>query len=151
MRLTALLGLLLAASPAGAQTAGALSRDQALDMMVDAVKGWGVEQDEVRSAQAFINDRSSWGPELKAAAGVAEGAMVYLQGMSLSHRYRMWRLNLGTPSGQSLNDIVAGGNGRLASIGLGLGQRWSAEAVLGLREGRFNNDSLRFNYTLKFD
>lgn len=148
-----LIGLLIAgALPARAASSTALSQSQALNKVFGVLKTWGSERDEAKNVKSLINDRSQWTKELQAAGDLADGAMAYLNGLDVGAKVIGWKFSIGTPSGQSLSRSIDSGNGQLARFGLDRpGHGWTAEAVLGLRQGRFNNDALNFKYTLKFD
>lgn len=149
---TAGLALLLLTG-SGAQAAQptpyrALSRSEVPNLVVGAVKDWARDLEEVKAVEDFIRDTEAWSPRFKAAAGAAGAAFGYFEGGRGSFHVGCWDVRLDT-SGRQLQRTISSRNGRLLGIGLGRPDKGlSAEAVLGLRDGRFLHQS--FNVAFKF-
>lgn len=147
--------LLLGACAAGAagpapQPYRAVSRAELPDLVVGAVKDWARGLAEVRAVEEYIRDTDAWSPRFKAAAGAAGAAFGYFEGGEGSFALGGWNVSLDT-SGRQLHRTLAQGNGRLLGLGLGRPDRGlSAEAVLGLRHGRFLNQSFNVSYKFRY-
>lgn len=152
---TAGLALLLLAATAvqAAQTPKpyrALSKSEVPDLVAGAVKEWASGLDEVHALEEFMRDTEAWSPRFKAAAGAAGAAFGYFEGGEGSFNVGAWSVSLDA-SGQQLHRTLTCRNGRLLGIGLGRPDKgWSAEAVLGLRDGRFLNQSFNLAYKLRY-
>lgn len=122
--------LLLAAS--GAQAAQptpyrALGRGEVPNLVFGAVKDWAVELEEVRALSKFI-----------------------FEGGRRSFSLGAWNMRVDA-SGRQFQRTLSSRNGRLLGVGLGrTDEGWSAEAVLGLRDGRFLNQSFNLAYKLRY-
>ena len=153
--LTSGLALLLLAATAaqGAQTAPqyrALSKSEVPNLVVGAVKDWAAGLEEVRALEEFMHDTGAWSPRFKAAAGAAGAAFGYFEGGEGSFSVGSWSVSVDA-SGRQLHRTLSRRNGRLLGIGLGRPDKgWSAEAVLGLRDGRFLNQSFNLAYKLRY-
>lgn len=153
---TAGLALLLLAATAAqaAQTAPkpyrALSKSDVPNLVAGAVKDWAAGLEEVRVISDFMRDTEAWSPRFKAAAGAAGAAFGYFEGGEGTFSVGSWDVSLDT-SGQQLRRTISSRNGRLLGVGLGRPDKgWSAEAVLGLRDGRFLNQSFNLAYKLRY-
>lgn len=128
----------------------AVSRAELPNLVFGAVKDWAKGLAEVQAVEAYIRDTDAWSPRFKAAAGAAGAAFGYFEGGEGSFALGGWNVSLDT-SGRQLHRTLAGGNGRLLGLGLGRPDRGlSAEAVLGLRHGRFLNQSFNVAYKIRY-
>lgn len=128
----------------------AVGRGEVPSLVFGAVKEWATGLREVQALEEFIHDTGAWSPRFKTAAGVAGAAFGYFEGGRGSARFGAWDLSLDT-SGQAVAQAVRRGNGRLLLLGVGRpDQGWSAEAALGLRDGRFLNESVTLAYTVRY-
>lgn len=142
-------GAAAAAGPAP-QPYRAVSRSEMSDLVAGVVKDWARGLAEVQAVEEYIRDTEAWSPRFKAAAGAAGAAFGYFEGGEGSFEFGGWNLSLDT-SGRQLHRTIASRNGRLLGIGLGRADRGlSAEAVLGLRHGRFLNQSFNVSYKLRY-
>lgn len=147
--------LLLAAYAAGAAEPKpvpyrAISRHQVPDLIVGAVKDWAVGLDEVKAFEAYIRDRENWTPRFLGTAGMAGAAFGYFEGGAGSFSVGAWNVSLDA-SGKELRRTISRQSGRLLGLGLGRpDQGWSAEAVLGLRDGRFLSQSVAVAFKLRY-
>lgn len=143
---------LLAAAPAAAapQPYRALSRAEVPSLILDKVKDWAVTLPEVQAVEDYIRDTDAWSPRFKVAAGAAGAAFGYFEGGEGAFSVGAWNVSLDA-SGRQVQRTIASRNGRLLGVGLGRPDKgWSAEAVLGLREGRFLNQSFNLAYKLRY-
>jgi hypothetical protein len=128
----------------------AVGRGEVPTLVFGAVKDWAKGLREVQALTEFIHDTGAWSPRFKTAAGMAGAAIGYFEGGKGSARFGAWDLSLDT-SGQALARAVRCGNGRLLLLGVGRpDQGWSAEAALGLRDGRFLNESVTLAYKIRY-
>lgn len=135
---------------AGPKPYRALSRAEVPDLILDKVKGWAVTLPEVQALEDFIRDTEAWSPRVKVAAGAAGAAFGYFEGGEGAFSIGAWNVSLDA-SGQQLRRTIASRNGRLLGVGIGRPDKgWSAEAVLGLRNGRFLNQSFNLAYKLRY-
>ena len=146
---------LLATGAAGAagstpQPYRAVSRSELPNLVFGAVKDWAKGFAEVQAVESYIRDTDAWSPRFKAAAGAAGAAFGYFEGGEGSFALGGGNVSLDA-SGRQLHRTLARGNGRLLGLGLGRPDRGlSAEAVLGLRHGRFLNQSFNVAYKIRW-
>lgn len=150
---TLALALLLLGTPAAAAQPTpyrAIPRSEVPNLLVEKVKEWAVGLPEVKALETYIRDKGHWSPRVLAAAGVAGAAFGYFEGGEGSFALGSWNVRLDA-SGQQLQRTLESRNGRLLGVGLGRpDQGWSAEAVLGLRQGRFLNQSFNLAYKIRY-
>lgn len=148
----ALALLLLGTFAAAAQPAPyrAIPRHEVPNLLVEKVKEWAVGLPEVQALETYIRDKGDWSPRVLAAAGVAGAAFGYFEGGEGSFSLGAWDVSLDA-SGKELHRTLESRNGRLLGVGLGRPDMgWSAEAVLGLRQGRFLNQSFNLAYKIRY-
>ncbi|MBI3296751.1 MAG: hypothetical protein HYZ75_01210 [Elusimicrobia bacterium] len=120
------------------------------NLLFGAVKDWAAGLSEMKLFEEYIRDRHAWSPRFKVGAGVAGAAFGYLEGGEGSVELGAWELMLDT-SGRQLHHSLRSGNGKLCSIGLGRPDKgWTAEAAIGLRDGRVLGQSVAVAYKLRF-
>lgn len=154
-RIPGLALLLLAATAAQASQSApqpyrALSRGEVPTLIAGAVKDWAASLEEVRVIEDFMRDTGAWSPQFKAAAGAAGAAFGYFEGGEGSFNVGAWSVRVDA-SGRQIHRTLTARNGRLLGVGFGRPDKgWSAEAVLGLRDGRFLNQSFNLAYKLRY-
>lgn len=124
----------------------AVPADEVPRVLLGMARDWGKGREEYKAFQSYVRDRENWTPGFLAVAG----AFGYFQGGRGSARLGGWNLRMDT-AGQGVQSLLRGRDGRL--LGLGLGRTdagWSADLVLGIREGRFLNDSVSLGCKLRY-
>ncbi|TBR20538.1 hypothetical protein EPO15_12880 [bacterium] len=146
----ALLALAFLSAAAQAEPYRALNRAEVPSLILDKVKDWALGLSEVQAVEDYMRDTEAWTPRFKAAAGAAGAAFGYFEGGAGSFNVGAWNVSL-EASGQQLQRALSRRNGRLLGIGLGRPDKgWSAEAVLGLRDGRFLSQSVNVAYKIRY-
>lgn len=147
--LASALSLLAPTGPCFGQSASPsyrpVSQGEASRLVLGRFRDWARDWEEVRAFRRELRETGSW-----AGLAAAVGAIGYFEGGRGSARLGNWDLRMDT-AGQSLQSLLR--RGEAQRLGLGLGRRdlgWSADFVLGLREGRFLSDAVNLGYKIRY-